>query len=86
MRRLKGGLKRPGLDTLAFIPWWAGRLGLDCGNHEAEEYTVLTLQDETVGQTVAVSSLVSGHDSDSARIAECEMEIANCMATGQLNL
>ena len=36
------------MDTLTFIPWWAGRLGLDCGNHEAEEYTVLILQDETV--------------------------------------
>ena len=36
------------MDTLAFIPWWAGRLGPDCGNHEAEEYTVLILQDETV--------------------------------------
>lgn len=36
------------LHALAFIPWWAGRLGLDCGNHEAKEYTVFILQDETV--------------------------------------
>lgn len=63
-RRQKGGPRRPSLDTLTFVPWGAGRLGLDCGNDEAEEYTVLILQDETVWPDSGGFLSCFSHDSE----------------------